>query len=74
MENTRKLTLNVEEVCEMLGLSRPIVTAYIRRKDNPMPCIYTSGRRGRHVIPRAALEQWLTDEANRCQAAAALRR
>ena len=66
-----RLTLNVKEVCELLNLSRPVVTAYIRRKDNPLPCISTTGdRRGRLVIPRAALEQWLLDEAARTGAAA----
>lgn len=69
MQNTtQKLTLNISEVCELLNLSRPIVTAYIRRKENPLPCIATIGRRGRYVIPRAALDQWLLDEAKRSQA------
>lgn len=65
-----RLTLNVKEVCELLNLSRPVVTAYIRRKDNPLPSIVTTGRRGRIVIPRAALEQWILDEAARTGAAA----
>ena len=60
-----KLTLSIQEACKMLNLSRPIVTAYIKRRDNPMPCIMTSAKRGRYVIPRAALEAWLLEEAAR---------
>lgn len=63
----QKLTLNVSEACALLGVSRPTVNAYIHRRDNPLPCIATAqGRGGRYIIPRAALEQWLLDEADRC--------
>ena len=65
MQNTEKLVLSIPEVCEMLDLSRPIITAYLRRKENPLPCIRTTGRRGRYVVPRAALDRWLLEEAER---------
>ena len=67
--SSEKLTLNIPEVCEMLNLSRPIITAYIKRRNNPLPCIVTTGRTGRYVIPRAALEKWLIEEAQRNSAA-----
>jgi len=69
LNTDQKLTLNIKEACELMGLSRPVVNSYIRRKDNPLPCIATMGRsRGRYVIPRAALEQWLLEEAERSRA------
>ena len=57
-----KLTLNIAEVCELTGVSRPLVDSWIKRKVNPLPCIKTSRR---YCVPRAALEQWLLEEANR---------
>ena len=60
--NNNKLTLTVSEVCELLGVSRPLADAWIKRKVNPLPSIKTAGR---YYIPRAALEQWVLDEAAR---------
>ena len=61
MEST-SMTLNIVETMEALQLSRPIVMQYIRRKDNPLPCIKTGKR---YRIPKAALEQWIMEEAAR---------
>ena len=61
MEST-KMTLNIVETCEALNLSRPIVMQYIRRKDNPLPCIKTGKR---YRIPCASLEKWIIEEAAR---------
>ena len=62
MENPLKLTLSVPEACQALGLSRPVVDAYIHREKNPLPDI-KAGRR--YVIPRNALEQWMMEEVAR---------
>lgn len=62
MENMEKLTLTVAEVCEALGVSRPVLMAWIKRKNNPLPCIKTAKV---YRIPRAALEQWVIEEAAR---------
>lgn len=61
MENT-SMTLNIAETMEALQLSRPLVMQYIRRKNNPLPCIKTGKR---YRIPRAALETWIMEEAAR---------
>ena len=57
-----KLTLTLEETCKAIGLSRPLVTAFIKRQENPIPSIKTG--KG-YIIPRAALEQWVLEEAER---------
>ena len=61
MDNNR-LTLNIAEVCELVGVSRPLVDSWIKRRQNPLPCIKTSRR---YCIPKAALERWLLEEADR---------
>lgn len=66
-----KMTLNIEETCEALNLSRPIVMQYIRRKDNPLPCIKTGKR---YRIPFADLERWISEEAARNSGTAAGKR
>ena len=70
MENLR-MTLTIAEACEALNLSRPMVDRYIHRKENPLPCIKT-GRR--YVIPRAAFETWILEEAQRNSTGSAARR
>lgn len=61
MENT-KLILTVNDACEMLCMCRRNVIALIRRKDHPLPAIITARR---YRIPRAALEKWILEEAER---------
>ena len=60
MENKLSMTLDIEETVQALNLSRPIVMAYIHRKDNPLPCIKTGKR---YRIPRTSLERWIEEEA-----------
>jgi len=62
MDNNTKLTLSVEDVCASTDSSRPTVMAFIHRSENPMPHI-KAGRK--YLIPRAALETWLIEEAAR---------
>jgi excisionase family DNA binding protein len=51
-----------KEISEKLGLSIPMVDAFLHRINYPMPHI----RAGRKVlIPATAVEQWLLDEAER---------
>ena len=71
MENNLSMTLDIEQTMKALNLSRPLVMNYIRRKDNPLPCIKTGKR---YRIPRAALEQWVLEEAARNSGAASGRR
>ena len=61
MENQR-MTMSIAEVCTSAGFSRPTIMAYINRAENPLPCIKT-GRK--YIVPRAALETWLMEEAAR---------
>ena len=58
MENT-KLTVTVNEMAKMLGVSRPI--AYDLTKKKGFPAIRISERR--IVIPVDALKKWLNDSA-----------
>lgn len=53
-----KMALNVSEVAELLGISRPTVYALFRQDDFPVVQIGT-----RKVVPKAQLEQWLKDQA-----------
>ena len=62
MENTLKLNLGIDDTCKASGLSRPTIMAFIRRAENPLPHIKV-GRK--YMIPRAALETWLIEEAAR---------
>lgn len=66
-----KLTMTIAEACGALGLSRPVVDRYVHRRDNPLPTIRT-GRR--YVIPRAAFEAWILEEAQRNSTGSAARR
>lgn len=55
----QKLTMNVAELSEQLGISKPTAYTLTRREDFPALHI---GRRV--VIPVEAFQQWLTNESN----------
>lgn len=60
-----KMTYGRKEACEITGMSIPSLDAFMHREENPIPHF----RVGRKVlIPRAALEQWVIDEAKRTAA------
>lgn len=59
MENT-KLTVTVNEMAKLLGISRP--TAYELVKREGFPAIRVSERR--IIIPVDALNRWLNDPEN----------
>jgi excisionase family DNA binding protein len=54
-----KLTMNVTEMSELLGISKPIAYELTRREDFPALKI---GRR--IVIPIDAFQRWLLDASN----------
>lgn len=54
-----KLTMNVTEISEQLGISKPIAYELTRREDFPSLKI---GRR--IVIPIEAFQKWLIDASN----------
>lgn len=58
---TDKLTVSVDEMAALLGISRPV--AYELAKREGFPAIRVSGRR--IVIPVEALKRWLNEEAAR---------
>ena len=58
---TDKLTVSVDEMAAMLGISRPV--AYELTKRNGFPAVRISERR--IVIPVDALKRWLNEEAVR---------
>ena len=62
MESNLKLNLGIDETCTATDLSRPTIMAFIHRNENPLPHIKV-GRK--YLIPRAALETWLLEEAAR---------
>lgn len=66
-----KLTLTIAEACKELNVSRPLVERFIKRKDNPLPCIKTGSR---YIIPRLDFERWISDEAARNSTGSAARR
>ena len=49
-----KLVLNVTEVSEILGVSRPVVYQLMRRSD--FPSFYIGKRR---LVPRDKLKEWV---------------
>lgn len=53
MNVNEKITLNVSEVAELLGVSRPVVYQLIHREDFPA---FKIGKRT--LVPRLALEEW----------------
>ena len=56
-----KLTVSVEEMAAMLGISLPI--AYELAKRDGFPAVRVSGRR--IIIPVEALKRWLNEQADR---------
>ena len=56
-----KMTVSVEEMAEMLGISRSV--AYQLIKEDGFPVIRVSERR--LIIPVKSLEKWLEEKAER---------
>lgn len=57
--NTERLVLNADELAAALGICRPAAYDLLHRRD--FPSIQITPRR--FVVPRAALEEWLTRQA-----------
>lgn len=55
---SEKVTLNVTEVSQVLGVSKPVVYQLIHRSDFPS---FKIG--ARTVVPRIALEEWANIQA-----------
>lgn len=53
--------LKIDEVAEVLGVSRAKVYDYINDKSNPLPVIYLSDRTPR--VKRGALQSWVDRQA-----------
>lgn len=62
-DSPKRLTYTRREAATALGVSLPVLDALMNRKDNPLPRI----RHGYKLIliPVAALEQWVLEEAAR---------
>ena len=58
MEN-KKLTINVAELAEVLGVSKPV--AYELTRKNGFPAVRVSERR--IIIPVEVLKRWLNEQA-----------
>ena len=56
-----KMTVSVEEMAEMLGISRSVAYQLIKQSD--FPVVRVSERR--LIIPVKSLEKWLEDRAVR---------
>ncbi len=56
---TEKLALSPDELCPLLGISRPVAYELCKRAD--FPAIRISPRR--IIIPLDALQRWLDQEA-----------
>ena len=56
-----KLTISVEEMASMLGISRPV--AYELTKREGFPAVRVSERR--IIVPVEALKRWLNEQAAR---------
>lgn len=56
-----KMTVTVEEMAEMIGISRSVAYQLIKEKD--FPVIRVSERR--LIIPLKSLEKWLEEKAER---------
>ena len=56
---TEKMTVSVEEMAEMLGISRSVAYQLVRERD--FPVIRVSERR--LIIPIKSLEKWLEERA-----------
>lgn len=59
MAKEEKMTLTVEEMAEMLGISRSVAYQLVREKG--FPVIRVSERR--LIIPIKSLEKWLEERA-----------
>ena len=57
--NTERLVLNADELAAALGICRPAAYDLMHRRD--FPSIQVTPRR--FVVPRAALEEWLLQQA-----------
>ncbi len=56
---TEKLTISVDEMASMLGISRPV--AYELTKREGFPAVRISERR--IIVPVEALKRWLNEQA-----------
>ena len=57
--NNERLVLNADELAAALGICRPAAYDLMHRRD--FPSIRVTPRR--FVVPRAALEEWLLQQA-----------
>lgn len=57
--NNERLVLNADELAAALGICRPAAYDLLHRRD--FPSIQITPRR--FVVPRAALEEWLLQQA-----------
>lgn len=60
MTEKTKLVLDAPELVEALGICKPRAYELMRQKD--FPSIQISERR--FIVPRAALDKWLLEQAN----------
>ena len=62
-----KITLTRAEAAKSLQVSLPVLDAYLRRADNPLPSIRltATGKRGKVLIPTEGLSRWIEEEAAR---------
>lgn len=58
---TEKLTVSVDEMASMLGISRPVAYELTRREG--FPAVRVSERR--IIVPVEALKRWLNEQASR---------
>lgn len=63
MAEITKLTYTRKEAAAALGVSLPTLDKFMKRADHPLPHMRQSYKLT--LIPRAALEQWVLDEAER---------
>ena len=57
---SEKLTLHAPELAKVLGICKPRAYELMKQKD--FPSIQISERR--FIVPRAALDKWLLEQAN----------
>lgn len=60
MTEKTKLVLDAPELAEALGICKPRAYELMKQKD--FPSIQISERR--FIVPRAALDKWLLEQAN----------
>ena len=56
---TEKLTISVDEMASMLGISRPVAYELVKR--DGFPAVRVSERR--IIVPVEALKRWLNEQA-----------